>query len=520
MVSDATGSGKTRMGAWLIRGAFDRQLRMGQSRPATMIVTPPQVVEQWEKQLQETAHPFQVHSHGPLSNSSASRHALLTTAISDIEILAVDEAHNFLNWSDRTRRIVSHYADNALLFTATPINKGASDLLALVELLGADNLPQSCLDVLGQLRRGTRDASKRNPEHLERLQEEIRRFSVRRTRAELNAIAESRSSEYRLPTGRSACYPRHEPLYYPCDCRDSDSELAREIANLAERLKGISRVGNRLELPRGWDSTEEAYVRRVVASARALARYHVMKSLRSSSAALFEHVHGTSAAFEKFAAHLTDSRGKTDTGNMVLRCEELAGQVPEWRLKRLKAKSVEPSWLWDPGAHRRACQEEAELYRQIGQLVVRMQRDREEAKIDRLVRLYAEHGQVLAFDSHVITLKLFQNALESRKVSATLLTGAGGKAAKRRATQSFGLGAGSQPLVALCSDAFSEGLNLQKASCVVHLDAPTVIRTAEQRAGRVDRMDSPHKTVQIWWPKDPEAFMSLPRLRGQRGYAA
>lgn len=35
---------------------------------------------------------------------------------------------------------------------------------------------------------------------------------------------------------------------------------------------------------------------------------------------------------------------------------------------------------------------------------------------------------------------------------------------------------------------------------------PTVIRRAEQRAGRVDRLDSQHKQIQIFWPDDHEVF--------------
>jgi hypothetical protein len=61
-------------------------------------------------------------------------------------------------------------------------------------------------------------------------------------------------------------------------------------------------------------------------------------------------------------------------------------------------------------------------------------------------------------------------------------------------------------VIALCSDTMSEGLNLQGASAVVHLDMPSVIRVAEQRAGRVDRLDSPHARVEIWWPQDAAEF--------------
>ncbi|NJN36316.1 MAG: hypothetical protein HC794_03725 [Nitrospiraceae bacterium] len=61
-------------------------------------------------------------------------------------------------------------------------------------------------------------------------------------------------------------------------------------------------------------------------------------------------------------------------------------------------------------------------------------------------------------------------------------------------------------LVAMCSDSMSEGVNLQEASAVVHLDMPSVVRIAEQRVGRVDRMDSPHASIQVWWPQDAKAF--------------
>ena len=56
------------------------------------------------------------------------------------QVLALDEAHNFLSIdSSRTRHVRESVADHVLLFTATPISRGAQDLLSLVGLLGADN---------------------------------------------------------------------------------------------------------------------------------------------------------------------------------------------------------------------------------------------------------------------------------------------------------------------------------------------------------------------------------------------
>ena len=52
----------------------------------------------------------------------------------------------------------------------------------------------------------------------------------------------------------------------------------------------------------------------------------------------------------------------------------------------------------------------------------------------------------------------------------------------------------------------SEGVNLQQASAIILLDMPSVMRIAEQRIGRIDRMDSPHDEIKIYWPDDHPEF--------------
>nr|WP_263012999.1 helicase C-terminal domain-containing protein [Ancylothrix sp. D3o] len=70
----------------------------------------------------------------------------------------------------------------------------------------------------------------------------------------------------------------------------------------------------------------------------------------------------------------------------------------------------------------------------------------------------------------------------------------------------FQLGSSKSDIIALCSDAMSEGVNLQQASAVIQLDMPSVIRLAEQRIGRIDRMDSPFSEIEAWWPQDSDEF--------------
>ncbi|WP_437982659.1 helicase-related protein [Sorangium sp. So ce117] len=281
---------------------------------------------------------------------------------------------------------------------------------------------------------------------------------------------------------------------------------------LAARLTGIARIGSKIELPRSLSCrgmTEEDYVKRIVRAARGLAMYFVRDCLRSSPAALYEHIHGTEKAAEKFEIN-AKTIPKDATGNVLGQLRAIGGRPPRWRLSpALKADA--PKWLWDPGAHAEACAADADLYAKIAALATRLSGARECAKIDRLLRLQNEKGLVLAFDSHLISLAMFKRDLEARGASVGLFTGQSGAAGKRRAQAQLGRDAPAQRLVALCSDALSERLNLQGASCVVHLDTPTVIRTAEQRAGRVDRMNSRHDDVEIWWPRDQPSF--APRHR-------
>ena len=111
---------------------------------------------------------------------------------------------------------------------------------------------------------------------------------------------------------------------------------------------------------------------------------------------------------------------------------------------------------------------------------------------------------LLAFGQHPVTLAVLATGLREPGVDSMVAIG-GDDRGKRRVVRRFAPSAAGRA-VALCSDALNEGLNLQGASALVHLDLPTTLRVAEQRVGRVDRMDSPHDSIEVWWPRDGAAF--------------
>ena len=62
----------------------------------------------------------------------------------------------------------------------------------------------------------------------------------------------------------------------------------------------------------------------------------------------------------------------------------------------------------------------------------------------------------------------------------------------------------------LLSDSMSEGINLQGSSVIINLTQPSTIRKAEQRAGRVDRMDTPHESISVYYPERDELSSNIP----------
>jgi hypothetical protein len=134
----------------------------------------------------------------------------------------------------------------------------------------------------------------------------------------------------------------------------------------------------------------------------------------------------------------------------------------------------------------------------------------------------AEHSStapVLVFSRYTDTLEGFLRYLEraylpSQKIGYGYYTGkevwldyegARLPASKNEVVQALFEGKIS---LLLCSDAASEGLNLQAAATIINIDVPWNPARLEQRIGRVDRLGQRQPTVQIinlWYPDSVEA---------------
>lgn len=533
LVADPTGSGKTRMATHLLRAARER-LWSGQRMRSGLfaLACPPLVQPAWQRESLVCGVSIETVSHGALSHPHGRQAERVAMLLARAQLLTVDEAHNFLSrTSRRTQTLLSNAADQVVLLTATPLNRTVSDLLRLVDMLGPDNLDDETLALLEDLvqRQMKKSSARLASEEIETLRRALQRFVVRRTKRQLKAAAEAAPEHYLDDDGQPCSYPRHASHLYATGETDADRAIAREIHAVAATLTGVSLVRKSptkapheedevvdpvvepdIDAQAGLDemagdpaaalqteSSSDNWVRAIAH----LAIYHVMSRLRSSRAALIEHLAGTVHAVQ--TCGLTGAtRDRTGSPGRLERLRQERDRCAP----TLGFLDAPPAWASSDEAWRVACDEEAARYERILALASRLSDARERTKAHLLARLAAQGQSVIAFDHHLMSLAAARAMLTQVAPDLEVITAVGGDRAAAEAVQQALSRTSNRRAVALCSDSLAEGVNLQGARCVVHLEMPTVIRIAEQRVGRVDRMDSPHREIEAWWPAERGAF--------------
>lgn len=502
LVADPTGSGKTRMITICILSLIHSLWETGNSdRTNTLILCPKPIVENWEKECLELSFlNNSTISIGILQREGRNRNKAIK-ALQAANILALDEAHNFLSKkTNRSNAFDEHSADFVILSTATPINKKAEDLLRLIELLGPDNLKDSELEKLKELYRKPIQESKTND--LKKLNNFIQRFILRRTKKQLNNLIDREPDTYTNKFGDRARFPEVVNNTYDTDESSEDIDIANKINEKAKELKGLIYL-RKFKIPVYVDKDNpdqiKSYYKRRLNAAKAFTEYHIRNSMRSSRIALVEHISGTADA-KKW---LNLKTSKSETGNIIKKLQTFL----ESPLPKSGYPEFLPKWLTELEAYKSEIQSEIKIYEQILELIKKMSDRRERGKARKIIQLVNEHNMVLAFDTTVLTLYHLREVLKEEGYSQKIHLVSGTSEASRIEVQDvFGVDSKTESGLALCSDVMSEGVNLQRAKALIQLDMPSVLRLAEQRVGRLHRMDSPHDEIQVYWSKDSSAF--------------
>jgi len=501
LIADAAGSGKTMLGTYILKALQSMHWSRGRARQdSTTLLVPKSVLNEWDKQINYAGINVRLVSHGEVSATDQDHHKAIP--IRRAQILGLDEAHSFMNLSSkRTSLTIRNTADSVLLFTATPINRGINDLITLLNYLDPDNLSEDDLLAFNTLVARYKKLKTLSPSELNTLKGILSKFMVRRTKKDLNKMVDEDPDAYRNRLGKICRYPDPSPHTFRPDSTQADIVAALSIRNLSDQLKGIINLEATFKYPEwmkkdpAW--TEEKYLRSRLAASAGLARHRVLSCMRSSAPALMEFLDGTQAACKHYQIQAPK---KQATGNIL---KSLQGKV----MPQSDLSAPLPDWLQDETQYSQALAQEIDIYLQIRSALLSLSDSREQFKARLLIELLNQHGAVIAFDAKPLSLIYIEHILKSHEHDLRTFVAFGGDHdAKKNVVTHFSLDSDLERVVALCSDSMSESVNLQLASCLIHLDMPTTVKTAEQRIGRIERMDSEHPTIDVYWPDEENAF--------------
>ena len=449
LVADGVGLGKT-----FIALALAELERRGGGDAVALV--PAALLTEWTRAAASVTVPLALHSHTTLSRRAPA-------VPGHCSLVLVDEAHAFRN--PRTRRydalarLVA--GRRVVMLSATPLNNTPADLAALVQLFAPrDGFREfGVTDLSLALRRGDAAASLA-----------LGALTVCRTR---------RLIEARFPELRGA-FPRRvlrEPVRY-----DLAGCYGGRLDDLLDALRCFA------------GATEE--------HAAALGHLVLLRRLESSRAAfrrslarqrdLLDAV--TRAAEQGVAVSRADVRAawKGDGGG--------AAQLLLWPL--LAPAGAEPAWQ-ALAAARAAVERALSLCDGLS--------GAPDPKADALIRLLAgplRGTRTIVFTEYRDTaLHLLRRLRTTMRVVAVAGSGAWAGTtmlSRREALDAFApLSRGRQPSalleadVLVATDVASEGLNLQDARAVVNYDLPWNPVRVMQRVGRIERLHSPHREIEV-----------------------
>jgi superfamily II DNA or RNA helicase len=151
-----------------------------------------------------------------------------------------------------------------------------------------------------------------------------------------------------------------------------------------------------------------------------------------------------------------------------------------------------------------------EALRSVLDVVKASHADEERCETIRKLRESHNNHRIVAFSQYSDTVGAFFTSL-SRDGQVAVLSGSGGRVAGGVISRFDALAAfapeamGGRPVkrsdeirLLLATDLVSEGVNLQDAGVLIHLDLPWTVARMEQRLGRIARIGSRHETVRSY----------------------
>lgn len=487
LIADSVGLGKTYIALALI------EEHLGPGR-GIAVATPAALRATWQPPLHTLQDMRRARGGwiGWVSHARLSRGGPPTSWPAVLDLIVVDEAHAFRNPNTRRYRELARLCRGAriVLLTATPVNNTVLDLYALLRLFAGNGA--FCDLGVRDLRSLFRAAAHSGGGPVPEIHAVLNAVLIRRTRPLVRELL-AQSPEPDAPAVLR--FPeRAPPVVLRYDLERTYPGFYDAVTDTIENLSFAA-----------WQAATRSVHDCATGGAAELMRLLLLKRLESSVAAFRASVRAQIRFLESFLEHLHGGRWLTPAENRMLHAADAAGTQ---LLLAAVVLPEPPAWL---DLTRVGAAAAADLAR-LRKLDERLRGDRsEDPKLLSLRTLLdgpLAGERVLLFSEFRETARwLWQTLLDGGGVA---LTDGGGaflgraRATRRQVISRFAPLSNAAPeppprervRLLIATDVLAEGLNLQDARHVVSFDLPWNPVRLIQRVGRIDRLGSPHHTVQ------------------------
>jgi superfamily II DNA or RNA helicase len=537
LIADSVGLGKTYLALRLLDDYAYQQRR------TALVICPAALRDTvWKPLLEQHAIPHRIESMEQISRGD-----LDLGDLAQYSVIVVDESHHFRNPGANRWRNLFELVRNAnpeqtrlILLTATPVNNSVYDLYHQIRLITRDQKDFFQSAGIDNLESYFRNAEKQR----ESLYELLEAISVRRSRAFIrrhypDAVIDGKRIQFPQRHIHSVQYDLQ--AVYGDDLYQRIAQTIEELHLAPYQLDSYRHevVQSRLHLfGEEWAHIEQAlrkagmsdeqirkfrFELRGQAALASLMRVLYLKRLESSVEALRNSLHHQLEFQRQFLEAL--QQGKLLTSKDYRRMLMLEGDDEEEPSEDLQAflknlESIDAS-QYNLHAIQKAVEEDVRKLESLLQELERLA-PQHDAKVNRLANLLTNdlrHEKVLIFSYYKDTAQMLDQELKQRlpHVEIALVDSDVPMEERKRIVQRFSpqsnrytLQPGEREIqILIATDALSEGQNLQDAGIVINYDLHWNPVRMVQRIGRIDRIGSPHTTIDVYNFIPEDALESL-----------
>lgn len=508
MVADSVGLGKTYIAKRMIE-------EFGSMRKKNyLIVSPASLSGMWEKEMKDINLSENILTQEAVARDNWEKKAEKATGgnLEDVELIVVDESHNFRNpKSNRWEHLFTILNEKikgddnkpyVLFLTATPINNSIWDLywqlMLMLEKNNAAFIKEGITNLYDEFQR-VEEAG--DPSLLNDVLNEI---SVRRTREYIKQNYPDASYEDEEGNEIELNFPERKlnDINYALDeaYQGYFEEISKKIKDdLTMAYYRQLEYKNKKEL-----TQEEEFQRGRMKGMQGIFEKLLLKRLESSVGAFRKSIDNHIDFLKRTKRHIDDGKvmSKSTYRKYILREEEEISKN-EYR-EELEEIDLDE---YNSEDFLEDIQKDIEVFQEIKDLIEDVGYD-EDAKIQTLEdELYemTRDEQVVVFAFYSDTINYVYDYLSnSEKLSdkrIEMITGDSPTTEREEKVEAYMDG---EIDIILSTDVLSEGQNLQKAKHLINYDLHWNPTRMIQRAGRIDRIGTPHKVIQIhnFFPSD------------------